>query len=69
MLANDRITPEPNVLHRLLLLAGVGAAPSIRARRHKPLREDTILALYERFPHLVRGPFRNQTAILLPDAR
>jgi hypothetical protein len=28
--------------------------------RMMPLREETILALHERFPHLVTGPFRDQ---------
>ena len=59
-LASDGATSDADLMHRLLLLAGVGLAPGNRARRDKPLREDTILGLYERFPHLVRGPYRNQ---------
>ena len=59
-LAGDRATPEPQLLHRLLQLAGIGAPHGARPHRNKLLSEDTILALYERFPHLVRGPYRNQ---------
>ncbi|MEO8631369.1 MAG: hypothetical protein ABI612_25235, partial [Betaproteobacteria bacterium] len=59
-LASDRTNSDADLMHRLLLLAGVGLAPGVRARRDKPLREDTILTLYARFPHLVRGPYRNQ---------
>jgi hypothetical protein len=59
-LASDRASSDADVMHRLLLLAGVSGEPGVRPLRGKPLREETILALYERFPHLVRGPYRNQ---------
>jgi hypothetical protein len=53
---------EPSVRQRLLVLAGVWTplGEARRAARVKPLREDTLLALYQRFPHLLRGPFRAQ---------
>jgi hypothetical protein len=59
-LLTDRALPEADALHRLLLLAGVNTTAGPAAARSKPLREDTILALYQRFAHLVRGPFRHQ---------
>jgi hypothetical protein len=62
-LVQDTQTPEADLRQRLLVLAGVwstdGTSPRSRVRV-KPLREDTILALYTRFPHLARGPFRAQ---------
>jgi hypothetical protein len=65
-LATDRTLADADALHRLLLLAGVNVSAGPAAPRGTPLREDTILALYRRFAHLVRGPFRNQ---LQPSAR
>jgi hypothetical protein len=59
-LATDRALPEADALHRLMLLAGVNSASGLDTARGKPLREDTILALHQRFAHLLRGPFRNQ---------
>jgi hypothetical protein len=62
-LVRDAQTAEAELRQRLLVLAGVWAplhagAPPKRAAR--ALKEDTLLALYERFPHLARGPFRTQ---------
>ena len=59
-LATDRTLPDTDVVHRLMLLAGVNIGSGPVNVRGKPLREDTILALHQRFPHLVTGPFRNQ---------
>jgi hypothetical protein len=58
-LLTDRETDEAQLRQRLLFLSGAGpeaAAPS----RHIALRDTTLVALYERFPHLARGPFRRQ---------
>jgi hypothetical protein len=49
----DASLPEPDAQQRLVLLASSGA-------RLKPLRDATLLALYGRFPQLVRGAFRAQ---------
>jgi hypothetical protein len=53
---------EAALRQRLLVLAGVWSplGGARRPARLKPLREDTLLALYRRFPHLARGPFRVQ---------
>ena len=53
---------EAAVRQRLLVLAGVWSplGGARRPTRLKPLREDTLVALYHRFPHLARGPFRAQ---------
>jgi hypothetical protein len=52
---------EASLRQRLLVLAGVWSPlGGARRSRLKPLREDTLLALYRRFPHLARGPFRAQ---------
>jgi hypothetical protein len=59
-LVTDRTLPEPDAVHRLMLLAGISAGSGPVRARVKALREDTILALHRRFPHLVTGPFRNQ---------
>jgi hypothetical protein len=53
----DRDSEESSVRQRLLLLAGIGPAAAASARL-LPLRDATLVALYERFPHLARGPFR-----------
>jgi hypothetical protein len=62
-LVSDAQTADAELRQRLLVLAGVWAplhtgAPHKRVAR--ALKEDTLLALYERFPHLARGPFRTQ---------
>jgi hypothetical protein len=53
---------EALLRQRLLVLAGVWSplGGARRPTRLKPLREDTLLTLYRRFPHLARGPFRAQ---------
>jgi hypothetical protein len=58
-LVDDDHAPETDTRQRLLLLAGVGA-PVALAARFKYLKETTLSALYQRFPHLARGPFRVQ---------
>ena len=58
-LVQDQSTPEPALLQRLVSLAGAGSG-SVRQRRRKPLSDATLLALYDRFPELARGPFRPQ---------
>ena len=62
-LVADTQTADAELRQRLLVLAGVWAPlqegqPHRRAAR--ALKEETLLALYERFPHLARGPFRTQ---------
>ncbi|HEU5283906.1 MAG TPA: hypothetical protein VFU53_08835 [Burkholderiales bacterium] len=61
----DTRSDEAEIRQRLLVLAGVWAPLHAgRAPQRKPaarvLKEDTLLALYERFAHLLRGPFRAQ---------
>jgi len=56
-LVRDRSAPEAQLFDRLRALASAGPAPGGRRR---PLRDETLLALYERFPELARGPFRAQ---------
>ena len=55
----DRDSEESGVRQRLLLLAGIGPAAAASPRL-LPLRDGTLVALYQRFPHLARGPFRRQ---------
>jgi hypothetical protein len=58
-LVQEPSMPEPELSRRLLLLAGAG--PGRRpGGRVKPLRDTTLLALYDRFPQLARGAFRDQ---------
>src|SRR5690349_12136059 len=59
-LVTDGSTPDAQCVHRLMLLAGVSAVSGPVRIRVKPLREDTILDMHRRFPHLITGPFRNQ---------
>lgn len=61
-LLQDAGGDEASLRQRLLVLAGVWSplGGARRPGRLKPLREDTLLALYRRFPHLARGPFRAQ---------
>jgi hypothetical protein len=61
-LLQETAADEASVRQRLLVLAGVWTplGEARRPARLKPLREDTLLALYQRFPHLLRGPFRAQ---------
>jgi hypothetical protein len=58
-LVQDQSTPEPELLRRLVSLAAAGSSPMSGGRR-KPLRDGTLLALYDRFPDLLRGPFQAQ---------
>jgi hypothetical protein len=61
-LLQDTGADEASLRQRLLVLAGVWSplGGARRPGRLKPLREETLLALYRRFPHLARGPFRPQ---------
>jgi hypothetical protein len=61
-LLQDANAEEASLRQRLLVLAGVWSplGGARRPARLKPLREETLLALYRRFPHLARGPFRPQ---------
>ena len=58
-LVADRDADEAQLRQRLLHLSGAGP-DAAAASRHIALREATLVALYERFPHLARGPFRRQ---------
>src|SRR5262249_6782378 len=56
---------EADTKARLQLIAGHGREanfPGISFARVQPLEEATALALYQRFPDLVRGPFRMHIA-------
>jgi hypothetical protein len=55
----DRDSEESVVRQRLLLLAGIGPGVAAPARLI-PMRDTTLVALYQRFPHFARGPFRRQ---------
>lgn len=61
----DKRLPADEVRRRLLLLAGVGREynfPGLGLAQVKQLEDDTAVALYERFPELIRGPFRSHVA-------
>ena len=47
---------------QLLQLAGAPAAGETTSGSDRPLKDATLLALYQRFPHYVRGPFRGHLA-------
>lgn len=60
-LVRDTRSPEQEVRLRLMLLTGVGREynfPGLGLAQVRPLEDDVAVALYERFPDLVRGPFR-----------
>lgn len=60
-LVADRQSPEADVRHPLLLLAGVGSehhGPGFSIAQVHPLEDALAVALYERFPDLMRGPYR-----------
>jgi hypothetical protein len=60
-LVEDRALPEKDVVGRLLALAGVSREwnwPGLGVATVHPLEETVALALYVRFPDLVRGPYR-----------
>jgi hypothetical protein len=65
-LVQDRAAPEDQVRQQLLQLAGAPAATQSATYADRPLKDATLLALYQRFPHYVRGPFR---ARLTPSVR
>ncbi len=60
-LAADRTLTDADSTRRLLLLTGVGAEwnfGGFSMAQVQQLNDETALALYERFPELVRGPFK-----------
>jgi hypothetical protein len=64
-LVRDGSLPESDVRHRLLLLTGASRewnAPGRGLARVQLLDDSVALALYQRFPDLVRGPFRHNVA-------
>ena len=58
-LVRERDVADAEIRLRLALLAGAGALAE-NPTRIKLLKEATLVALYERFPHITRGPFRSQ---------
>ncbi len=65
-LLGDRQRPEADVRHRLLLLAGAGSEmnfPGASFAQVQPLEDPTAVFLYDRFPDLMRGPFRMHAAL------
>ncbi len=61
-LVQDQASPEAQVRQQLLQLAGAPAAGETASGSGRPLKDSTLLALYQRFPHYVRGPFRGHLA-------
>ena len=61
-LVQDHASPEAQVRQQLLQLAGAPAAAEAASGTDRPLKDATLLALYQRFPHYVRGPFRGRLA-------
>jgi hypothetical protein len=61
-LVQDQASPEAQVRQQLLQLAGAPAAAEAVSGTDRPLKDATLLALYQRFPHYVRGPFRGRLA-------
>ena len=59
-LVQDQASPEAQVRQQLLQLAGAPAATGEAGGTDRPLKDATLLALYQRFPHYVRGPFRGR---------
>lgn len=60
-LLNDPRTPEAAKQERLLMLTGVARELNFSGfglAQVKPLDDETALALYERFPQLLHGPFK-----------
>lgn len=60
-LVADLQSSEADARHRLLLLAGVGTeynGPGYSLAQVHPLEDAVAVALYERFPDLMRGPYR-----------
>jgi hypothetical protein len=56
-LVQDQSLPEAEIGQRLQLLAALRFS---FGRRVTPLRDATVLALYDRFPQLLPGPFRRE---------
>lgn len=55
--------PDPQAKKRLLLLAGMGQEwnfGSLAVASYNPLDDEAANSLYQRFPQLVRGPFKAQ---------
>ncbi|NTX02653.1 gliding motility protein [Myxococcus sp. CA040A] len=64
-LVKDADRDEPVARRRLLQVAGAGAEwnlPGLGFARVLPLKDATAVAMYERFPELMRGPFRMHVA-------
>ena len=61
-LALDHTSPEAQVRQQLLQLASAPATVGPRGGTDRPLKDATLLALYQRFPHFVRGPYRDRLA-------
>lgn len=59
-LVQDQGTAEPELVRRLVSLASAGSSLASGGRRRKLLRDGTLLALYDRFPDLVRSAFQAQ---------
>ena len=59
-LVQDQASPEAQVRQQLLQLAGAPGATGEAGGTDRPLKDATLLALYQRFPHYVRGPFRGR---------
>lgn len=59
-LAQDQTAPEAQVRQQLLQLAGAPGSAEEASVIDRPLKDATLLALYQRFPHYVRGPFRGR---------
>jgi hypothetical protein len=60
-LVESRVLPEKNVVERLLALAGASREwnwPGLGITTVHQLEESVALALYTRFPDLLRGPYR-----------
>ncbi len=62
VLVLDQTLPEAQVRQQLLQLAGAPGTAEGTGGLARPLKDATLLALYQRFPHYVRGPFRARLA-------
>ena len=61
MLLEDRVLAEGEIKRRLIMLAGVSREwnfPGFGLAAIKPLDEKTALKFHDRFPELLRGPFK-----------
>lgn len=66
-LVQDTAAPEAQVRQQLLQLAA--PAEEVSAEAGRALKDATLLALYERFPHYLRGPFRGRLALSVKQPR